>query len=172
MNAAWFDSGYISCVSRGSSWWISGLRQWVRSGRCVSLLFRTSCWMHIVTVVRVFWVFGSLFLRRRCVDNFLLTLKSGVNWSWGEITILGEQTGVVWFPCRPDESRMLNSCPATGGVSLNRCRTVPAFTCYHVPVQTGVVPSWVFLGEWPLRCRPESRERQFGSTGVDRASFR
>ena len=33
-----------------------------------------------VTVVRMFWVFGSLFLRRHCVYNVLLTLKSGVNW--------------------------------------------------------------------------------------------
>ena len=100
---------------------------------------------HIVTVVCLFWVFGSLFLRRRCVDNVLLTLKSSVNRSWGEITNLGEQTGFVRFRCRPDGSRMLNSCPATEG---RLSRSVVRYRCSRVKVlvHTGVVRSWVFLG--------------------------
>ena len=98
-------------------------------------------------------------LRRRPVYNVLLTLKSSVNRSWGEITILGEQT--------------------------NRCCPVPVSTGWEQDAQflssherdggclsTSVVRSWVFLREWPFRCRPESKERQFGSPGFDRASFR
>ena len=38
-----------------------------------------------------------------------------------------------------------------------------------VPVHTGVVRSWVFLGSVNF---PGVRERQFGSPGVDRADFR
>ena len=64
------------------------------------------------------------------------------------------------FRCRPD-GRTLNSCPATGG-----CLSTGVVRCQcsrvKVPVRTGVVPSWVFLGVLPFRCRLESRKRQFG----------
>ena len=77
------------------------------------------------------------------------------------VSVFGSVSQILDRTGRLEWSRMLNSCPATGRLSLNQCRPVLVFTCRRwcqVPVQTGVVRSWVFLGEWPFRCRTESRD--------------